>query len=379
MRIGLVTGEYPPMRGGVGDFTALLAQALIAQGHMIEVFSTPPAQSQNGEVVNTTIRRWNFRSLPTVQRWAKANWLDVLNLQYQTAAYRMSPWIHVLPRWVKAAPTITTFHDLRFPYLFPKAGLLRERIVMSLAYRSAGVITTNHEDYAKVKHLPNSTMIPIGSTIRPDLPPQYDAQAWRARMGVSPETLLIGYFGFINHTKGIDTLLESFAALPRKRPVRLLMIGEQIGTSDATNAGYAAQIQRQIQNYGLTEEILWTGSVSDVDVNGWLRAVDLVVMPFRDGASYRRSSLMAAIQQGCAIVTTQPNVPILTFQHGENIWLVPPQNPNALTQAFNSLSDPALRQRLQSGAAQLAHTFDPAARVQATLDFYTQVRQTWHR
>jgi glycosyltransferase involved in cell wall biosynthesis len=379
MRIGLITGEYPPMRGGVGDFTALLAQALIAQGHMIEVFSTPPAQSQNGEVVNTAIRRWDFRSLPTVQRWAKANWLDVLNLQYQTAAYRMSPWIHVLPRWVKAAPTITTFHDLRFPYLFPKAGLLRERIVMSLAYRSAGVITTNHEDYAKVKHLPNSTMIPIGSTIRPDLPPQYDAQAWRAKMGVSPDTLLIGYFGFINHTKGVDTLLESFAALPRKRPVRLLMIGEHIGTSDPTNAGYAAQIKRQIENYGLTEEILWTGSVSDVDVNGWLRAVDLVVMPFRDGASYRRSSLMAAIQQGCAIVTTQPTVPILTFQHGENIWLIPSQNANALTQAFQSLSDPALRQRLQAGAAQLAHTFDPAARVQATLDFYTQVRQTWHR
>jgi glycosyltransferase involved in cell wall biosynthesis len=377
MRIGLITGEYPPMRGGVGDFTALLAQGLQTHGHTIEVFSTPPAQSQTGEVVNTLIRRWDFRSLPTVQRWAKSNWLDVLNLQYQTAAYRMSPWIHVMPRWVKAAPLITTFHDLRFPYLFPKAGLLRERIVMSLAYRSAGVITTNHEDYAKVKHLSNSTMIPIGSTIRADLPPQYDAPAWRAKLGVPQDALLIGHFGFINHTKGVDTLLESFAALPRKRPVRLLMIGEQIGTSDATNAGYAAQIQRQIQNYGLTEEILWTGSVSDEDVNGWLRAVDVVVMPFRDGASYRRSSLMAAIQQGCAIITTQPNVPILTFMHGENIWLVPPQNANALTQALQTLSDPGLRQRLQSGVTHLAQTFDPAARVQATLDFYAQVRQSW--
>ena len=377
MRIGLITGEYPPMRGGVGDFTALLAQGLQTQGHTIQVFSTPPAQSQHGEAINTTIRRWNFRSLPTVQRWAKANGLDVLNLQYQTAAYRMSPWIHVLPRWVKAAPMITTFHDLRFPYLFPKAGLLRERVVMSLAYRSAGVITTNHEDYAKVKHLPNSIMIPLGSTIRPNLPQQYDAEAWRAKLGVPPETLLIGYFGFINHTKGVDTLLESFAALPTKQPVCLLMIGEHLGTADPTNKGYAAQIKHQIKNYGLADDILWTGDVSDVDVNGWLRAVDVVVMPFRDGASYRRSSLMAAIQQGCAIVTTQPTVPISTFEHGENIWLVPPQNANALTQAFKSLSDSALRKRLQTGAARLAHTFDPTARVQATLDFYAQVRQSW--
>jgi glycosyltransferase involved in cell wall biosynthesis len=104
-----------------------------------------------------------------------------------------------------------------------------------------------------------------------------------------------------------------------------------------------------------------------------------MALPFRDGASYRRSSLMAAIQQGCAIVTTAPTVPIYTFQHGDNIWLVPPTDAPALTQALKSLTDPALRQRLQEGARTLTHTFDPDARVQATLDFYTQVRQSWRR
>ncbi len=379
MRIGLITGEYPPMRGGVGDFTALLAEGLLALSHTVDVFSIPPAQSQHGEIVRTTIRRWNFRSLPTVQRWAKANALDVLNLQYQTAAYRMSPWIHVLPRWVKAAPIITTFHDLRFPYLFPKAGLLRERIVMSLARHSAGVITTNHEDYASVQHLPHSTMIPIGSTIHADLPSRFDPQAWRAKLGVPLETLLLGYFGFVNHTKGVDTLMESFAALRADYPVKLLMIGEQLGTSDPTNASYAAQIKRLIQDYNLTDDILWSGPVSDVDVNGWLRTVDVVVMPFRDGASYRRSSLMAAIQQGCAIVTTQPAVPIPTFHHSENIWLVAPNDAAALRQALQPLAAARVRTRLQEGARLLAHTFDPTVRVQTTLDFYAQVRQSWTR
>lgn len=379
MRIGLITGEYPPMQGGVGDFTALMTHGLQTHGQTVEVFSTSPAKSQHGETVHTSVRRWNFRALPAVQRWAKSHWLDVLNLQYQTAAYRMSPWIHVLPRWVKAAPMITTFHDLRFPYLFPKAGLLRERIVMSLAYRSAGVITTNHEDYARVKHLANSVMIPLGSTIKADLPPQFDAQAWRARLGVPPETLLVGYFGFVNHSKGIDTLLESIAALRTQQPVRLLMIGDHLGTADPTNAGYSAQISRLIQSYDMTDIIISTGPVSDVEVNGWLRTVDVVALPFRDGASYRRSSLMAAIQQGCTIVTTRPSVQIYTFQHGENIWIVPPTDAPALTAALNSLNDVVLRQRLQEGARSLTQTFDPDARVQATLDFYTQVKQTWRR
>ena len=45
-----------------------------------------------------------------------------MNIQYQTAAYGMSPFIHFLPDALRPIPVVTTFHDLRFPYLFPKAG-----------------------------------------------------------------------------------------------------------------------------------------------------------------------------------------------------------------------------------------------------------------
>ena len=39
MKIGLITGEFPPMPGGVGDFTRSLAEALRKRGHEIHILS----------------------------------------------------------------------------------------------------------------------------------------------------------------------------------------------------------------------------------------------------------------------------------------------------------------------------------------------------
>ncbi|HCU98237.1 MAG TPA: hypothetical protein DGM69_02695, partial [Chloroflexi bacterium] len=39
MKIGIVTGEYPPLKGGVGDYTQKLASQLINKGNKVSVFT----------------------------------------------------------------------------------------------------------------------------------------------------------------------------------------------------------------------------------------------------------------------------------------------------------------------------------------------------
>ena len=39
MQIGLITGEYPPMQGGVGDFGRELGQTLVELGHEVHVIT----------------------------------------------------------------------------------------------------------------------------------------------------------------------------------------------------------------------------------------------------------------------------------------------------------------------------------------------------
>ncbi|MEO1291023.1 MAG: glycosyltransferase [Chloroflexota bacterium] len=203
MRIGLITGEYPPLEGGVGHYTALLAENLVVQGHPTFIFSNHHAEQHNDIPVNNTISKWNYRTNQLIKQWTSEKDLDVVNLQFQTAAYDMSAWIHFMPHMVNV-PYVTTFHDLRFPYLFPKAGKLRNWIVMHLAKASDEVIATNHEDYAQLAHL-KATMIPIGSNIK--RVKNFDCDATRQQLNFSSDDFVLAYFGFMNHSKGVDTLL----------------------------------------------------------------------------------------------------------------------------------------------------------------------------
>jgi glycosyltransferase involved in cell wall biosynthesis len=373
MRIGIITGEYPPLQGGVGAYSEIIARTLHEMGHEVAVFC-PSGSLDTGLSLAFAPPRWNLRALIAIRRWAQQERLDVLNLQFQTAAYQMSPWIHFLPQ-VAPVPLVTLFHDLRFPYLFPKAGKLRDWIVMHLARTSAGCIVTNHEDYERVHHLPHSTLIPIGSNIRNVLLSVEERTHWRRKSDASASDILLTYFGFMNHSKGVTVLLDSLAELRQQGfTAKLVLIGGRTGTADPTNAAYADSIEQQIEQLGLREQVTWTGYVTEHEVSAYLHAGDLCVLPFLDGASYRRGSLMAAIGHGCAIVTTTPQVPIPTFEHGRNLHLVSIGDAAALAQAIRHLSaNPALRATLQQGAQQLSAEFDWRRIAQATLTVFERV------
>ncbi|MGB9881009.1 MAG: glycosyltransferase, partial [Anaerolineae bacterium] len=160
MRICFVSGEYPPMQGGVGDFTHELGRALMELGHKVAVVTSRRAQTQLSRVSGATtpepavypvIRKWNWMSWRNILHVAHAFQSDVLHIQYQTAAYGMHPAINLLPlrlRLKERRPRIVvTFHDLREPYLFPKAGMVRKWVNLLLARWSDAAIVTNIEDY----------------------------------------------------------------------------------------------------------------------------------------------------------------------------------------------------------------------------------------
>jgi glycosyltransferase involved in cell wall biosynthesis len=151
----------------------------------------------------------------------------------------MHPAIHLLPRMLRRhAPVVVTFHDLRVPYLFPKAGPLRWRAMLTLARSAAGVIVTNPEDAATLRAagLTRVREIPIGSNITPAALAGFDPAAWRAARGIPATTALIGYFGFLNESKGGETLLRALAALRGQ--------GRDVGCS--SSAGKPAPATRPI-------------------------------------------------------------------------------------------------------------------------------------
>lgn len=369
MRIGLITGEYPPMQGGIGAYTDILSRHLQAQGQDIFIFSQADTQAQHDAIhLTNTVIRWGISSCFAIKSWSEQHQLDIVNLQFQTASFDMSPWIHFLPHLL-SVPFVTTFHDLRFPYLFPKAGKLRDWIVMHLAKQSSSVIVTNHEDLASVQGL-RAKMIPIGSNILSKI--TQDTSEIRSKHNLSKGDFILAYFGFINHSKGVDTLLHALKKLNNPN-IKLLMIGGRTGASDPTNFAYAQTIDALITELDLAQQVIWTGYVTEDEVSAYLQLADIVTLPFRDGASFRRGSLMAGIEQNRPIITTKPSLDIPDF-NANNMMLVPPDNPQDLAKAIQTLmQSPEKRQALQTNLEILRQKFDWNSIAQETLLLFEQV------
>jgi glycosyltransferase involved in cell wall biosynthesis len=88
---------------------------------------------------------------------------------------------------------------------------------------------------------------------------------------------------------------------------------------------------------------------------------------------------MAVLAHGRPLVTTAPvattpAAPAPELRHGENVWLVPADDPTALAEAIGSLAaDPARRAQLGHGARALAGLFDWGRIAGLTADFYAEV------
>ncbi|NJN65413.1 MAG: glycosyltransferase family 4 protein [Chloroflexaceae bacterium] len=312
---------------------------------------------------------------------------DLLHIQYQTGAYGMHPAVNLLPwrlrsRTGPACPHLAvTFHDLREPYLFPKAGPLRRWITHRLAADCDLVVATNPDDLAALHRSGIAAChIPISSNIAALPPPGYEREPWRSRLGVRPGDVLVAYFGLLSPNKGVDLLLDALSDLARKPDQEpdqsqsreypagprflLLLIG-----GDATSPrdrAYADQVFATIERLWWRERVIITGHVDAVTVSAHLLAADCVALPFRGGASFRSGSLLAALSHGTPVVTTvepggrrwgteDANIRLVD---GEHALLVAPDDRRSLSQALRRLAqDPALRKRLSAGALQVAAHF----------------------
>ncbi len=383
------------MQGGVGDFTREIGLAMNRLGAKVSVVSSvkaaPATESAGSPAEGSVLERDGLRLTlyPVIERWDFSSWSpiarllertgpEVLGIQYQTAAYQMHPATNLLPwrlRLTKDRPkVVVTFHDLKLPYLFPKAGSVRRWVTRALILGSEATIVTNEEDRIEAERYGagNLHLLPIGSNIDPRAPPGYDRWKWRERWGVARDEVLLCYFGFLNESKGGETLIRALARLVAAgERVKLLMIGGKVGSSDPTNVAYLEQMEALIGDLNLVDRVAWTGYVDGPEVSASFWASDICVLPYWDGASFRRGTLMAALAHGMPIVSTHPRVEISQIVEGESMALAPPGQPEPLAGKIREvMASVELRQRLARGASELSRLFSWEAIAEETLAVY---------
>ncbi len=185
----------------------------------------------------------------------------------------------------------------------------------------------------------------IDAGVEPDrvriLPNGIDLARFPARPETRPQTVTLGFVGFVRAWHGLDRIIEGIAASPHANTLKLVVVGD--GPVRADLEALAAEL-------GIVANVHFTGLVQPEDVPAIVTTFDIALQP---GATPYASPLkifdyMAA---GCAIVApSQPN--ILEILHdGRTAKLFDPEQPGALWQAVEVLiADPAHREALGRAA-----------------------------
>jgi glycosyltransferase involved in cell wall biosynthesis len=170
-----------------------------------------------------------------------------------------------------------------------------------------------------------------------------------AASGETPETLrdaelVIGSVSVLRPEKSLRTLVSAFALVKDMRPgLKLAIVG---------SGPVREELERQIQDLGLQNQVVFHPATQDVA--GWLRAIDIFVLPSISEAF--SNSLMEAMACGCAAIASDVGGNPELVRHGETGLLFTPGDAEGLAEQLRvTVLDDASRHRMAaSGAAWIA-------------------------
>jgi len=310
-RWAILTGEYPPQSGGVSDYTRLVAERLAAVGDGVAVYAPPQAIGPDSAPPGVRVRRlpdrFGLRGLRWLDRELVRCRPDRVLIQYVPHAFGLKAMNLPFAAWVAArarrvAPLWVMFHEVAFPFVRRP---LRHNVlaivnrVMARAIAGAAdrvLVSIPGWNHLLVKICPRARhgeWLPVPCNVATAAEPEVVAAA-RSQYAPDPATPLVGHFGTFG--RSITDLLEpAVVGLLRTDPrARILLIGRgseryrvHIGASHPDLAG----------------RVTGTGELPPVEVAAHLRACDLLLQPYPDGVSSRRTSVMAGLANRVPVVT----------------------------------------------------------------------------
>jgi glycosyltransferase involved in cell wall biosynthesis len=145
--------------------------------------------------------------------------------------------------------------------------------------------------------------------------------------------------------------------LLRDRPhASFLLIGK-------SSERFAQEVRRDFPEIG--DRIFSSGMLPSGEIAAHISACDLIVQPYIDGISTRRTAAMAVLANGRPLLTTSGHSTETFWQHCNQLALVPADDPSALAVRVGYLLDnPAERARMALEGRKLYETlFDVSVSV----------------
>lgn len=340
MRITVLCPSYPPIPGGVSDFTRRMALAIAEQGpHTITVITRPGAEADKGITVVADQRHWGFWGYAGLLSRVKASAPDVVVVQYVPHLYQRQGFSWPFTEFVMLLrrlgyKVVTVAHELYYGrhegWKVQPFGWAQRYGLVPLFWGSRKVVLTVPDRLTRMRSVfprwaDKFTVLPVGANLTPD--PSVDGAAWRQAHGVPEGAIVLLFMGLAHPSKELHMLEAALEALEAAGLRARLVVagGGRLDHPNAVNLGFLPEAEAQSA----------------------LAAADLYVLPLADGASARRTSLMNALAAGLPVVSTLGvNTDVALFPE-DAVKLVPAGDAQAFAAAVVALAkDPEARRRL---------------------------------
>ena len=304
MNLAMLCGGFPPDFDAIGHYTWHLGNELTRQGHGVTIYTSDKnTRSPTGKMqvygAFDPASPETLRSLPGLIKQASTP-LDWLIVQYNPFSFGPRGYC---PQLVSALKQVkehsgvriaTMFHETFVPWWPLKFAVMRtwQQPVFSrlCAVTDRAFVSTLRwmpaVESAR-RNLP-CQHLPVGSNV--DLNETTETEA-RQKLSIAPETFVIGIFGQAHVSRPPDLMAAAVRAVKIRRPDACVLYVGPDGDKHRT----------------LCEGIPFidAGVYPQESLGICLRAMNFLLSPFADGASTRRGSVMAALQHGLPVASTQ--------------------------------------------------------------------------
>jgi glycosyltransferase involved in cell wall biosynthesis len=223
------------------------------------------------------------------------------------------------------------------------------RVMVALLKHAASKIWIAGESWKKYLHGAPAPIgwLPVPSNVSCNPSPEQIAEVRKRYNGTGRR--IVGHFGIGDAL--VEEQLRSFIPALLREPSTLsfLLIGKG-------SERFAREMQQKHPN--LRERIFATGVLPSDDIAAYIGACDLMIQPYVDGISTRRTAAMAVLANGRALLTTSGHSTERFWQDCHQIKIVPASDSVALVaKAMQLLNDDTERSRMAVAGQNLYEDF----------------------
>lgn len=359
--LAIISGSLPPMRCGVGDYAYNLSLAISTKGARVYVYTL----AGQGPGPRRPFPGWGLaavaRRFPGFLRELAADGVGWVNIQYPSIGYgyRLGPQLLVfLLRFFSPVKVVSTLHE------FKRARFLRKASLIPFILFSHKLVFTARTELEAVRRWlpirllggpPEAAVIPVGSNIPAIIPGAVEKRRW-----------FIVFFGLFYPGRQAELVAEACGRISGAHKDAVFGI---IGDIHPKHQGYYRSLRGHFEKSVPAGRLEWHIGESPEAIAKILSAASVALLPYPDGASFRRTTLMAAMMSGVPVVSTRgPDTPA-AFKDGENVLFA--GDAAALAEkTLLLLSDGALAAGIASGGLRLSRDFSWERIAAGYLEFF---------